>query len=143
MARLNRAAAAAMTAVGAHAATDVTGFGLLGHAWEMAQASRADLVINSRSVAFLPGAIELAGLGLFPGGSERNREFMTSRADFATGVSEEMRMLLCDAQTSGGLLIAVHADRVAELLDRLRTAGVVDATAIGEVVAGSGRIRVR
>jgi selenide,water dikinase len=142
MVRLNRSAAAAMTAVGVDSATDITGFGLLGHAWEMAQASHVDLFIDSRAVPLLPGVGELAAQGLFPGGSERNREYMTTRTDFGSDVPETTRMLLCDAQTSGGLLIAVAPDRCEELIQRLLSVGERNARAVGRAEGGSGRVRV-
>jgi len=142
MCRLNRAAAEVMCGVGVNAATDVTGFGLLGHAWEMAQASRIDIEIDAKAVPLIPGVMELAAQGLFPGGSLKNFEFMKSRADFAPSIPEELRLLLCDAQTSGGLLMAVREDRTVELMGRLHSVGVQPTTAIGRVRAGSGRVRV-
>jgi len=142
MCELNDAAAEAMLACGVQSATDITGFGLLGHAWEMAQASRVDIVIEARSVPIIPEAFDLARQSLFPAGSIRNYEFMESRADFTPSVSEELRMLLCDAQTSGGLFIAVSAERAAELVDRLHGAGVKQAARVGHVTAGTGRVRV-
>jgi len=142
MVRLNRRAGEAMVEVGVNAATDVTGFGLLGHAWEMAAASRVDIVIESQAVPLLPGVLGLTNLGLFPGGTERNREFIASRAEFAATVPEELRMLLCDAQTSGGLLIAVPSERCRGLLDRLARRGV-DGAVVGSVDVGKGRVRVR
>jgi len=142
MTRLNRPAAEAMIAVGVNAATDVTGFGLLGHAWEMAQASKVELVIEADRVPIIPEAHELAGQSLFPEGSVKNYGFMKSRADFSSSIGEGLRLLLCDAQTSGGLLISVARERSAELLDRLHAAGVNDAAVIGHVAAGAGRLRV-
>lgn len=143
MGELNRGAAAVMCETGVRAATDVTGFGLLGHAWEMAQASNVDVIIEASRVPLLPGVSELARQRLFPGGSVRNYEFMKARAEFAPGVDEDMRMILCDAQTSGGLLVAVPEARVAELAVRIREAGATTAAAIGVVGAGGGTVRVR
>lgn len=142
MSRLNRAAAEAMVEVGPSAATDVTGFGLLGHAWEMAQGGEVDLVIESAQVPFISGALELARQGVFSGGSARNRRFIEARADFASGVNEATRMLLCDAQTSGGLLIAVPGSRSRELLAALDRTGVETRTVIGRVEPGTGRLIV-
>ncbi len=142
MSQLNRTAAAVMVEVGVNAATDVTGFGLLGHAWEMAQSGGIDILIHADRVPIIAEAIELARQSLFPVGSLKNYSFIRERADFAAGVTEELRLLLCDAQTAGGLLMAVAAERKDRLLDRLLTRGVEAATVIGEVVVGNGRLQV-
>jgi selenide,water dikinase len=142
MVELNRAAAEAAVRFEAHSATDVTGFGLLGHSWEMAQASGVNVVIEANRVPLLPGVLDLARQSLFPGGSIKNYEFMKTRADFADSVPAELRMLLCDAQTSGGLLIAVRAARAEELIRRLHASGVSQAAAIGLVRPGQGRVAV-
>lgn len=142
MCELNDSAAETMLACGAKSATDITGFGLLGHAWEMAQASRVDIVIEARSAPIIPEAFELARQSLFPAGSVKNYQFMKNRADFAGSVPEELRMLLCDAQTSGGLFIAIPAEHAPELVERLHDGGVVQATQVGRVTAGTGRVRV-
>jgi selenide,water dikinase len=107
MLRLNRKAAEAMLAAGAHACTDVTGFGLIGHAREMALASGVTLEIEFQRVQFLPGAIEYAHRGALPGGLKNNREFASCAVEVAGGVSPEIESLLYDPQTSGGLLIAL------------------------------------
>jgi selenide,water dikinase len=140
MCQLNRVAGEAAVEMGANAATDVTGFGLLGHAWEMAQAGGADLVIEAGRVPFVCCAGELARQQLFPQGSIRNYGFMKSRADFADSVSEDTRRLLCDAQTSGGLLISVPTPSADELVSRLRAAGVAAAAVVGSVCTGTGRV---
>ncbi len=142
MTTLNRAAARAMCETGVHAATDITGFGLLGHAWEMAQTGDIDIVIEAEQVPLIPGALDLAGESLFPAGSLKNCDFMKSRADFAPSVPEDRRLLLCDAQTSGGLLMSVPEARADSLLNRLHDAGVQEAAVIGRVREGSGRIQV-
>ncbi len=142
MAQLNRLAAEAMTTVGVSAATDITGFGLLGHCWEMAQASGVDIVINATAVPFIPGVKKLAQEGWFCEGTVNNYKFMKSRADFAQGIDKTMRLLLCDAQTSGGLLIAVPEKKVRRLIDELVRAGVDSVREVGEVRAGTGRVRV-
>jgi selenide,water dikinase len=142
MVELNRVAAEAATELGVSAATDVTGFGLLGHAWEMAQASRVDIVIDASSVPLLPGAFDLARQSLFPQGSVRNYDFVKVRASFADRCREEMRLLLCDAQTSGGLLLAVDCDLARRLLTRLHRSGVKAAAVIGSVKPGAGAVRV-
>jgi len=142
MCELNRAAAEVMCETGVSAATDVTGFGLLGHAWEMAQAGGVDLVIEAERVPLISGARELAAQQLFPQGSLKNHGFMKSRADFADSIPEEMRLLLCDAQTSGGLLVSVPGPSAAGLTNHLLGAGVDTAATVGHVTRGSGRVRV-
>lgn len=114
MTKLNGAAAATASKVGVRAATDVTGFGLLGHAWEIAQASGVGVQIEYSSVPFLSGARAYSQAGTFPGGSLDNREFFGAQVSFDRRLEEADRMLLFDAQTSGGLLLAVPADRQAD-----------------------------
>ena len=118
MTALNRAAGRTAIELGLQGATDVTGFGLLGHAWEMAEASGVGMHIRLRDVPLMDGAREYAGRSLFPGGSRCNRDFYSPHVHFADGISEEEQMLLFDAQTSGGLLLAVPPDKLDELLDR-------------------------
>lgn len=142
MTELNRTAAEIMVDIGVHAATDITGFGLLGHAWEMAQASRVDLVFDASKVPFIEGALALARQNLFPGGSQKNYEFIKTRAVFHPSVPTKVRRLLCDAQTSGGLLIAVSARRTEKLLSRLHRAGISQATEVGWAEVGTGVVRV-
>ncbi len=142
MCELNRTPAEAIRETGVNAATDITGFGLLGHAWEMAQTGDIDLLIDASRVPLIPGAMELASQQLFPEGSLKNYSFMKPRADFAPSIPEDLCLLLCDAQTSGGLLIALPEARATELLVRLRAAGNTTAAIIGSVRSGSGRIRV-
>jgi len=139
MCELNQAAATVMTEFGVNSAT---GFGLLGHAWEMAQAGRVRIEIQASRVPIIPEAFDLARQDLFPGGSVKNYEFMKTRTDFAPSVPEDLRMLLCDAQTSGGLLISLPADRAAHLCDRLCETGVLGSAVIGRVLPRPARIRV-
>jgi selenide, water dikinase len=142
MTQLNREAAEVLHAFershggSIHAITDVTGFGLLGHAREMAAGSNVSLRIVSASVPILPGAHEAARLGFLAGGLKSNREFVEGCVGFASNVPEEMRALLFDPQTSGGLLIAVareHADQLQSALEQSH----VTAARIGEVIAKS------
>lgn len=143
MRTLNRAAAEAMLEVGASACTDVTGFGLLGHLREMAAASGVDVEVDSGAVPLLTGARELAAADCVPGGSLENLEHVAPHVDFAPGLSRVDRLLLADAQTSGGLLIALPEGRCEGLLPALRARGVKDARRIGRFVTpGPGRIRV-
>lgn len=137
MTRLNGAASQAMLAAGAHAATDVTGYGLLGHAGEMARASGVRIRIASAAVPVYALAYELAGRGIAPSGSRNNANEHAAFARYAAEVAPELRVLFSDAQTSGGLLIAIAPDRVDGLRAHLRAAGDLDAV-IGSVEAGSG-----
>jgi len=111
MTRLNRSACEAGCAVEVKGATDVTGFGLLGHASEIAQSSKVTLQFEFRRIPFLEGAMAYAERSMFPGGSKRNRTAYQAGVRFAAEVSAEEQMLLFDAQTSGGLLLAIPADR--------------------------------
>jgi len=144
MLTLNRAAAEVAASFGVHAATDVTGFGLLGHARELALASKVSLNIDSARLELLPYAEEYARRGFLPGGLKRNADFVASCVSFAPGVREEVRNLLFDPQTSGGLLFSVAADDAAPLLAALRSREVV-AQEVGEVgePASGPRIDVR
>ncbi len=107
MLTLNRAACEAMLEHGAHGCTDVTGFGLIGHAREMALASGVTLEIDPSRIRFLEGALEYARLGAIPGGLKNNREFASSAVETARTLPLELEDLLYDPQTSGGLLIAI------------------------------------
>lgn len=111
MTTLNRAAAEAAVAVGARAATDITGFGFLGHASELAEASGITLHINSAQIPLIDGVQTYAEQWIFPGGSAENKNAYEARVRFANGIADERQMLLFDAQTSGGLLIALPPDR--------------------------------
>lgn len=124
MRALNRAAGEAALAHEVHAATDITGFGLLGHAREMAIGSKLGVVIESSQVALLPGALECAERGFIPGGLKRNIEFVSGCVEFAPKVSETIRTLLYDPQTSGGLLLSVAPEDARSLLDDLARRGV-------------------
>jgi selenide,water dikinase len=127
-----REAARMMWDAGAHAATDVTGFALMGHAWEMARASGVTFEIDSASVPLIPGAIELAAAGLLTSGDKTNRAYVGEDVSISDGVSRELGSLLFDPQTAGGLLISVEEARAAELLSRLRET-YRDAALIGRV----------
>ncbi|MBC7326252.1 MAG: selenide, water dikinase SelD, partial [Moorella sp. (in: Bacteria)] len=142
MATLNRDAATAMVAVGVHACTDITGFGLLGHGLEMARGSGVDLVFQAGAIPVIPGAEEFAAMGLIPGGAYNNRRYVEGAVTIEAGVPEALQDILYDPQTSGGLLIAVAGAKAGELMAALEEHGVVDARIVGEVVAGSGRISV-
>jgi len=113
-------AAEAMREFGVKGATDVTGFALLGHAWEMARASSVTIEIESGKVSLLEGALELAAAGVVTGADKTNREYVGDDIEIDESVSKEMRRLLYDPQTAGGMLIAIPPDRAPDLLARLR-----------------------
>jgi len=135
MVTLNNKASELMQEVGVHACTDITGFGLLGHACQVAEHSQVGIKLNLASIPYFPEVVEFARQGLCPGGLYRNREFYSSRVEFATDVPEDMQLILFDAQTSGGLLIPLAPEAAQLLLDRLHEAGVQHAAIIGEVVS--------
>ncbi len=136
MAQLNRAAAEALLPLGdaVHAVTDITGFGLLGHAREVAAASGVCLVFDSTQVEFLEGALACAHAGHLAGGLKNNREFLGGCVEFAEEISPDIQALLYDPQTSGGLLVAVAPDEVESARQALVAAGC-SAAHVGEVVA--------
>lgn len=144
MTTLNRTASELMQKVGVHACTDITGFGLLGHAAEMIECTEVGMVIDSASVPFFPEAKELAEMGMIPGGLHRNRDFRKDMVDIRKKVPQYLQDILFDPQTSGGLLIAVPEKKASRLLERLHKKGVTEAVVIGEVAAEpKGRISVR
>jgi len=136
--RLNDAGAMLGRIDGVHAATDVTGFGLLGHALEMSRGARLGIRIRMADVPLLPGAAALAARGITTGAAGRNWESYGAEIRGVDGVSAAERVLLTDPQTSGGLLIAVSEPACAELLSSLRAAGLGQAAVIGEMVEGQG-----
>jgi selenide,water dikinase len=141
MATLNRAASEAMLEAGVRAATDVTGFGLLGHLRQMLRVSGVSARIDGRAVPLLPGALELARKERFPGGTLRNLEDVKNDVSFPDDMPEARRLLLADAQTSGGLLIAAPPETCPGLLSRLEES--TGAALIGETEQGpAGRIQV-
>jgi selenide,water dikinase len=143
MSALNQAAGEVLAASGAvHALTDVTGFGLLGHGFEMAEGSGVGLRIEAARVPLLdPAVAELAAQGLVPGGSRANLAWVRPSLRASPGLAEPLLLVLADAQTNGGLLAAVDRARAAEVLARLGDAGV-HAADIGEVLEGPARIEV-
>ena len=146
MTTLNAGAARAMLRLGdaVHAATDVTGFGLLGHLGTLLEASHVAAEVDSSAVPLLARARELAERGAVPGGTTRNIEHAATTVTFVSGVDQALRVLLSDAQTSGGLLIAVAPQRADALVTALEREATPVAAVIGRVVNGSsGHIRVR
>jgi selenide, water dikinase len=125
--------------------TDITGFGLLGHASEVARESKVGMVITSSAVPVLPSTYRYAAQGTFPGGSQNNYKFLTSHeyVQFDPNIDQTQQMILCDAVTSGGLFICVGADKADALVAALRQKGTLAAHIIGDVVADHpGKIMV-
>jgi selenide,water dikinase len=142
MAALNRAAGEALAASGAvHALTDVTGFGLLGHGWEVAEGSGVGLRLRAAAIPVLEGVHELAAQDVVPGGSKANLKWVTPNLRLDGALPPTTAIVLADAQTNGGLLAAVDPARADAVVAALRAAGVEPAR-IGEVVAGPPRIEV-
>lgn len=135
MTTLNKNAAEVMQEIGIHACTDITGFGLLGHSYELARASQVGLKIQASAVPIFEEAIQLIKEGFVPGGTSNNRFFLENKVHIADSISWEKSTLLFDAQTSGGLLMIVPASKAAKLEHALLTAGVFPVAQIGEVVA--------
>jgi selenide,water dikinase len=144
MSTLNRAAGEALAASGAvHALTDVTGFGLLGHAWEMAEGSGVSFRLRADAIPVLDGVRELAAQEVVPGGSRANLRWVKPHVRFADDVHPTTAIVLADAQTNGGLLAAIDPARADGVLATLREAGVV-AVVVGDVGPGEpARIEVR
>ena len=141
---LNKKACEVAVDMGIRAATDVTGFGLAGHLVEMALASGCRLTVSAGLVPVLPGALDAAGMGLVPAGAYANRNHFGRWIDMGPGLHTDAVDIMFDPQTSGGLILAVSPARSAELLDRLREAGITSAAEIGHVSGTSeeGRLDV-
>jgi selenide,water dikinase len=142
MSMLNLGAARAMLAVGVHAATDVTGFGLLGHLSEMLTDAAVDAILSADRIPLLPGTRSLADEGAIPGGSRRNLDALSAIIRWNPGLQELDQLIFCDAQTSGGMLMAVPARRLDALLAELERENVIVTAVIGELREGSGLIHV-
>jgi len=141
MTRLNAAASRAALACGAHACTDVTGFGLIGHLLEMLAASGVGAVVEAGRVPLLPGALDYCAMGLLPAADARAKDYYACKVEAGESVSDLLLDLLYDAQTSGGLLVAVPDAE--PLVERLHAEGVAEAAAIGRIVAEpAGRLTI-
>lgn len=144
MIRLNKYAAKAAHAFPISACTDITGFGLVGHAAEMAAASKVDMVIDTAQLPLLPQALEFAEEGILPGGAGRNRAYVGERVQITEALPEARISLCFDPQTSGGLLLALPASKAEELVEALHAGGDRDSRIIGEVLKeGTGTIVLR
>ena len=133
MTHLNRGAAEAMNTIGVHACTDVTGYGLLGHLFEMCQASKVSATLEFNTIPLIQGVYELAQKGLIPGGTKRNMDYISSHVNFSKTLSKEQQYLLADAQTSGGLLISVTKEKAQDLQNLLNENGCLTSSIIGSV----------
>lgn len=133
MSTLNQRASEAMMQVGPNACTDITGFGLMGHLEGMVRGSKVGARIHLSKIPVLPGVMELLAQGVAPGGTHRNLSGVEAITGWHHSISQEDKLLLCDAQTSGGLLISVAADKVERLLEELETRGVGNPRVVGEI----------
>lgn len=133
MAMLNKTAAEVLTNYHPHAVTDVTGFGLLGHGSEMAKGSDVSFEISFSQVPVLNGAVELAKNGVVPGGSKSNHKWLTDDVVYDEDILPEEQLVLCDAITSGGLLVSLNEEEAAEYVEKLQTSGLVQTSIIGNV----------
>jgi selenide,water dikinase len=143
MTTLNKEASLAMQEVGVHAATDVTGFGLLGHLHELVQASGVGAKVDLEKIPVLPEAWDLARREVIPEGTHNNYRYLADYVNWGRIISYDVQMILCDAQTSGGLLIAVSPENASRFMKVLQQKGVEDARIIGEIIPEvAGMIRV-
>ena len=143
MMALNAAARDVGVAFGASSCTDVTGFGLLGHLRNIVEASDLAATLYATNVPLIEGALELAWAGLVPGGSKRNLAYASAVTSFESDVDEALRLLLADAQTSGGLLLCVPAAEADAAVRRLHDAGCEGAAAVGVLEKADGGPRIR
>lgn len=134
MVALNRKASEWMIAFEAHACTDITGFGFIGHALEMAIASQVGMVIQSKHIPVFPEALEYAKMGLITGGAHSNCQFYSCRVEIDSGIPGLLIDILYDPQTSGGLLISLPPDRAESLMEALKKEAGIDSHRVGEVV---------
>lgn len=141
MTALNDKAAAVMTRVGVHACTDVTGFGLLGHLREMLGGGEVGVRLWASRVPVIEGASALIEAGVVPAGTHHNLRYLRDRMEWDDGLEREMKLLLCDPQTSGGLLMAIGEEKADRLLAALRAEGV-PAAVIGVFTSEKGRLQV-
>jgi selenide,water dikinase len=135
MKQLNRKSAQLIQEIGVNASTDITGFGILGHGYEMAEKSGVRLRFHLDLLPYLPGAVRYAEEWLFPGGSHKNQGFYEPYVQWAAGISDEMQLLLYTPETSGGLLVAVPSQRLEALSARFAEEGQSH-WVVGEVTEG-------
>jgi len=141
---LNRVPAEIMEGFAVHACTDITGFGLLGHACEMIENTAAGIVVYASRVPVFEEALEYAGMGLIPGGAYRNEKFRQTLVDTEGEIDDDRMKLMFDPQTSGGLLISLEAGEAEKLLAELHAHGIAEAAIIGEITEEHpGRIVIK
>ncbi|MDD4504620.1 MAG: AIR synthase-related protein, partial [Clostridiaceae bacterium] len=133
MSYLNKDACEAMMKVGINGCTDVTGFGLLGHAYEMAEASNVSLEIWSDYIPIIKESIDFARMGIIPAGAYNNEGYMGEHVHFAESIKQEIKDIMYDPQTSGGLLISVSEENSEKLMGELRKINKTDFNLIGKV----------
>lgn len=144
MTTLNSGAAEVARQVGVKICTDITGFGLLGHLYEMiGENSEIDAAISLEAIPKVEGVLELASEGLVPGGAKVNRDFLHDKIIHEGETGDIMLDILCDPQTSGGLLMAVKKEKAGEALQLLKEKELIHASIIGEIIPGKGRIVLR
>ena len=141
MSTLNKLAADIMTEIGVNSATDVTGFGLLGHLSEMCKASNISAKIDYHALPFLPTVKKLAEQGVVPGGTKRNLKFVKDKVQFGEQLTDIDKLLLADAQTSGGLLISLSAEKAEKYISKFNELSEIKAVIIGEIV-GKGEFGI-
>ncbi len=134
MAHLNLYAKNAMLEIGVNAATDITGFGLIGHSYEMAKHSGVSIVFNTKEIDYLEEALYLSSIGMVPAGSYNNKHYTEKSVKFECDIKDEEKMIFFDAQTSGGLLISVPSEKAEKLVDLILEKGGIYAKVIGEVI---------
>ena len=134
MGHLNLYAKNAMLEIGVNAATDITGFGLIGHSYEMAKHSGVSIVFNTKEIDYLEEALYLSSIGMVPAGSYNNKHYTEKSVKFECDIKDEEKMILFDAQTSGGLLISVPSEKAEKLVDLILEKGGIYAKVIGEVI---------
>ena len=134
MAALNKYGRDAAVRVGANSCTDITGFGMLGHTREMADASKVTIELWGNKIPILPGAEELAMMGIIPAGAYRNREYVEDKVEFSSEVPRHLQDILCDPQTSGGLLLSVDEAGAGEMMDLL-SERCPDSVIVGRVLS--------
>lgn len=140
MSTLNKLAADIMTEIGVNSATDVTGFGLLGHLSEMCKASNISAKIDYHALPFLPTVKKLAEQGVVPGGTKRNLKFVKDKVQFGKQLTDIDKLLLADAQTSGGLLISLSAEKAEKYITKFNELSDIKAVIVGEIVEKSDHI---
>ena len=139
MSTLNKLAADVMVEIGVNAATDVTGFGLLGHLLEMCEASGVSASIDYSQLEFLPSVITLINQGIVPGGTKRNLEYLKNKVGFSNKMKNFEKLLCADAQTSGGLLIAIPPDKAKKYIVQFNKLSSIKAVIIGEIIKKSDK----